>query len=109
MTTWGIPKGFLDPGDTTGDAALREAYEEAGLNGRLIGDAIGSYLYAKRGSRYTVEVFLMEVLQEEPAWPERWLRVRAWFGLDEGMILLSDHPVSRLFDAVRRHIAEGRI
>jgi 8-oxo-dGTP pyrophosphatase MutT (NUDIX family) len=108
MTTWGIPKGFLDPGDTPADAALREAYEEAGLAGRLIGDAIGTYSYRKRGSRYIVAVFLMEVLQEEATWPEQWLRAREWFGLDDGMSLLSGHPVSPLLDAVRAQLSDGR-
>ena len=107
MSTWGIPKGFLDPGDTPADAALREAYEEAGLAGRLTGDAIGSYTYRKRGSRYTVAVFLMEVVHEEPTWPEQWLRVRQWFGLEDGMSLLSGHPVSPLLDSVRAHIIGG--
>ena len=106
---WGIPKGFLDPGDTAGDAALREAYEEAGVSGRLIGDAIGNYTYVKRGSRYAVAVFLMEVLQEETLWPERWLRAREWFGIDEGMGLLVDHPVSQLFNSVRARIGEARV
>jgi 8-oxo-dGTP pyrophosphatase MutT (NUDIX family) len=103
--TWGIPKGFLDPGDSPGDAALREAYEEAGIGGRLIGDPVGTYDYHKRGSRYTVAVFLMEVLQEETAWPERRLREREWFGLDDGLQLLAGHPVSPLLDAVRAQVA----
>jgi 8-oxo-dGTP pyrophosphatase MutT (NUDIX family) len=107
VSTWGIPKGFLDPGDTPGDAALREAYEEAGLGGRLMGDALGTYTYLKRGSRFTVAVFLMEVLQEEATWPERWLRAREWFALEDGMSLLMGHPVSSLLNAVRARIAEG--
>jgi 8-oxo-dGTP pyrophosphatase MutT (NUDIX family) len=106
---WGIPKGFLDPGDTAGDAALREAYEEAGVSGRLLGEPVGSYTYVKRGSRYAVAVFLMEVLEEAATWPERWVRVREWFGMDEGMSLLVDHPVSQLFDSVRARIGEGSI
>ena len=109
LATWGIPKGFLDPGDTAGDAALREAYEEAGVSGRLLGDAIGTYTYRKRGSRFTVAVFLMEVVQEEATWPEQRLREREWFELEHGMTLLAGHPVSPLLDAVRLHIAEGRL
>jgi 8-oxo-dGTP pyrophosphatase MutT (NUDIX family) len=108
VSTWGIPKGFLDPGDTPADAALREAYEEAGLNGRLMGDAVGTYDYVKRGARYTVTVFLMEVLQEEATWPEQWLRAREWFGLEDGMALLRGHPVSPVLDFVRTHLGEGQ-
>ena len=34
-TVWGIPKGLVDPGDTLEETALNEAWEEAGLKGRL--------------------------------------------------------------------------
>jgi 8-oxo-dGTP pyrophosphatase MutT (NUDIX family) len=106
---WGIPKGSLDPGDTPPEAALREAYEEAGISGRLVGDAIGTYTYSKAGSRYTVAVFLMEVSEEERSWPEAGLRVRAWYGVEEALSLLGTHPVKSLIDGVRARIAEGHV
>ena len=107
--SWGIPKGFLDPGDTPAEAALREAYEEAGINGRIVGEAVGTYTYSKAGSRYTVAVFVMEVSEEERTWPEAWLRARAWHDLDEALSLLGPHPVSPLLDRVRERIAAGQV
>ena len=32
---WVIPKGWIDPGQTAGETALQEAWEEAGLTGAL--------------------------------------------------------------------------
>lgn len=32
---WGIPKGHVDPGETLEETALRETYEEAGVNVEL--------------------------------------------------------------------------
>jgi len=58
---WGIPKGYIDRGDTPEEAALTEAFEEAGIRGPLIGDPIGTYDYKKWNSRLTVLVFVMEV------------------------------------------------
>ena len=61
---WGIPKGLVDPGDTHEETALNEAWEEAGINGRLLGAAIGTYRYRKWGTRLTVAVYVMEVLEQ---------------------------------------------
>ena len=63
---WGIPKGLVDPGDTHEETALNEAWEEAGINGRLLGAAIGTYRYRKWGTRLTVAVYVMEVLEQAP-------------------------------------------
>ena len=34
---WGLPKGFVDPGELPRDAALRELKEECGLDGEVVG------------------------------------------------------------------------
>jgi 8-oxo-dGTP pyrophosphatase MutT (NUDIX family) len=97
-TSWSIPKGFIDPGDTAAEAALTEAHEEAGLQGRLLGGPIGTYRYQKGNALLTVAVFLMEVLVEEPSWDEMSFRERRWCSLDESRTLLADHPVRHLLD-----------
>lgn len=38
---WLFPKGFIDPGETFVEAALKEAAEEAGVHGRVLGDPVG--------------------------------------------------------------------
>jgi len=85
---------------------MNEAYEEAGLSGRLLGDSIGSYVYSKRGDSYSVAVFLMEVLTEEPTWPETRVRVRRWHSIDEALSLLRRHPVRPLLPDIAKHIEE---
>ncbi len=75
---WIIPKGLIDPGATAGEAALQEAWEEAGLVGALQQEPIGSYVYEKLGRTYHVVVFLMRVTEVANDWPERALRQRAW-------------------------------
>jgi 8-oxo-dGTP pyrophosphatase MutT (NUDIX family) len=104
---WGIPKGFIDPGDSPEQAALNEAFEEAGLRGQIVGRVVGLYDYKKRGDPFTVAVFLMEVLKEQKDWQEMRFRERRWFLLDEAALLLASHPVRPLWDRVRKRLAPG--
>jgi 8-oxo-dGTP pyrophosphatase MutT (NUDIX family) len=75
---WVIPKGWIDAGQTAGESALQEAWEEAGLLGALEREPIGSYLYEKEGQSYHVIVFLMKVTSVAQDWPERSFRERSW-------------------------------
>jgi 8-oxo-dGTP pyrophosphatase MutT (NUDIX family) len=75
---WVIPKGWIDPGQTAGESALQEAWEEAGLLGALEREPIGSYLYEKEGQSYHVTVFVMKVTSVAQDWPERSFRERSW-------------------------------
>ena len=77
---WIIPKGWIDPGQTAGETALQEAWEEAGLVGALQREPIGTYLYEKDGNKYHVTVFVMKVTEVEQDWPERSIRQRSWVG-----------------------------
>jgi 8-oxo-dGTP pyrophosphatase MutT (NUDIX family) len=75
---WVIPKGWIEPGQTAGESALQEAWEEAGLLGALEREPIGSYLYEKEGQSYHVTVFVMKVTSVAQDWPERSFRERSW-------------------------------
>ena len=75
---WVIPKGWIDPGQTAGETALQEAWEEAGLTGALEREPIGSYLYEKDDQAYHVTVFVMKVTNVAQDWPERSFRERSW-------------------------------
>jgi phosphohistidine phosphatase len=75
---WIFPKGIIDPGETGVETALKEAREEAGLDGRIVGAALGSYRYAKWGTVLDVDVYLMEVARSDEDWAERELRERRW-------------------------------
>lgn len=64
-----LPKGKLEPGETSRDAALREVEEETGVVGRIVGD-LEEVRYAYRDERgpvrKVVRFYLMEYLSGEP-------------------------------------------
>ena len=90
---WGIPKGFIERGDSARDAALKEAEEEAGLRGKLVGQSVGRYQYDKWGTTLEVTVYLMEVKAEQDDWHEADYRERHWKSLRDAARLLERHPV----------------
>lgn len=82
---WVFPKGQIDPGHTPGEAALVEAWEEAGLVGTLDGEPVGNYVYEKAATAHHVLMFRMRVIEVRDAWPERGFRERAWVTVDEAI------------------------
>ena len=100
---WLFPKGFIDQGIDPADAALREAYEEAGLHGRILGSPLGLYRVPKNGGHVTTIALLMEVTRSDRKWPEDSLRERRWVSLgDAGELLADPHLLSMLLAAVAR-------
>lgn len=82
---WVLPKGLIEPGHTPGEAALLEAWEEAGLVGTLTPEPVGSYLYEKLDREHHVLVYRMAVSEARDNWPERDARQRAWLTPDEAI------------------------
>jgi 8-oxo-dGTP pyrophosphatase MutT (NUDIX family) len=87
---WVVPKGQIDPGHTACQAALVEAWEEAGLVGAIDGEPLGTYVYEKLGREHHVLVYLMVVTEARDDWPERNLRTRAWLTLEDALDRLEE-------------------
>ncbi|MFK4771369.1 NUDIX domain-containing protein [Rhizobium sp. ZW T2_16] len=53
-----MPKGHIEPGESSHKAAAQEAYEEAGVRGEISQTVVGSFFYSKDSSpnRYRVIV-----------------------------------------------------
>ncbi|MEA2157184.1 MAG: hypothetical protein QOE11_3324 [Solirubrobacteraceae bacterium] len=83
---WTFPKGGCERGETPGEAAAREAVEEAGASGRISPTALARYRYGED----RVAAFLLEVTCDGARAEHG--RDPTWFG----------------FEAARRKLAEGR-
>lgn len=86
---WIIPKGWPMPGRTLAQAALREAYEEAGIRGIAETNALGTYQYVKldvadgENGNFSVDVFAVLYSHQEKKWPERGQRIFEWVSPSE--------------------------
>lgn len=82
---WVVPKGQIEHGYSPSEAALIEAWEEAGLVGLIENEPIGSYRYSKLNRDYHVLVYRMVVTEIADFWPERLVRQRAWLSVSEAL------------------------
>jgi 8-oxo-dGTP pyrophosphatase MutT (NUDIX family) len=73
-----IPKGNIPDGMDPSKIAECEAWEEAGLLGRIGRQPIGNYFFLKSGKELTVQVYLLEVKERASSWPEQHYRKRIW-------------------------------
>jgi phosphohistidine phosphatase len=87
---WIVPKGSLDNGEGSCDAAARETEEEAGLVGELTRNPIGQYRYSKQNESYEVDVYAMRVTGVLDSWQEAGHRSRRWMAAKEALERL--HP-----------------
>ncbi len=94
---WVVPKGVAEPGMSLQDSACKEAWEEAGVDGKVSGLSVGSYNYTKWGATCTTVVYPMQVLRELPTeeWEESY-RGRQWVSPAKAAKLLKQqelHPM----------------
>jgi phosphohistidine phosphatase len=76
---WVVPKGIKEPGMSPQESAAEEAREEAGVEGVVDDETLGSYVYEKWGAAITCHVYAMEVIRElaYEEWEENH-RQRTW-------------------------------
>jgi 8-oxo-dGTP pyrophosphatase MutT (NUDIX family) len=101
---WVIPKGWPIGGLDGRGSAAREAFEEAGIEGRTSPGAIGTFSYDKRranGSLVATEVsvFALEVIVQHDEWPEQGQRQCQWFSADEAATKVGEPELAKLISA----------
>lgn len=106
---WVVPKGWPMKKLAPHEAAAREAYEEAGVEGEVGAEPIGAFDYLKRqmlGVRHCrVEVFPLQVTQEHDLWPECSQRSRRWFASGEAAGAVQEPELQALIEAFARRLA----
>jgi 8-oxo-dGTP pyrophosphatase MutT (NUDIX family) len=98
---WVLPKGWPINGLTPEAAAAREAWEEAGAEGKISPAALGSYGYDKvlpdlKTLPCQVTVFPMRIQTMKATFPERKERRRKWFSADRAAHMVAEADLRAL-------------
>lgn len=104
---WILPKGKVAPRMLPGRSAEREAFEEAGVLGRLAKDPIGSYRQGDQiqdmlDDGVIVEAYALEVVDELPAWREMHFRERRWFSVKDALRVVRDPEIRSILQTFKR-------
>jgi len=100
---WVVPKGGRMPGKTDPEAAAIEAVEEAGVQGEVAQEPLGTFRYLKvlkrRAPRWcVVAVYPLEVIIQHGAWKEQGERDRVWMSVEQAAACVTE---SDLADIIR--------
>ncbi len=97
---WIVPKGWPMNGQTPMDAAATEAYEEAGVRGKIQPRPIGVFSYYKVHSKNELPciavVYPLKVKKVLRSWPERKERDRKWLSRKKAAALVDDVELSQI-------------
>ncbi|MCB8879928.1 NUDIX hydrolase [Acidisoma cellulosilytica] len=103
---WVIPKGWPMIGRKPHEAAEIEAFQEAGVKGKVEKKPIGTYAYSKRlpdgeDRLFFVVVFPLRVTLEAVKWRERAERKRVWFGREDAAALVEEGGLAEIIASWR--------
>jgi 8-oxo-dGTP pyrophosphatase MutT (NUDIX family) len=105
---WIIPKGWPKGGMPPHDAAAEEAFEEAGVAGKVSKRPIGSYSYDKilqKGdiTRCSVQVFALRVTCQHKRWPEKQERQIVWYTAAQAARRVREPHLRRIIRTFAKH------
>jgi 8-oxo-dGTP pyrophosphatase MutT (NUDIX family) len=110
---WIIPKGRPMVGKSLAEAATQEAYEEAGVRGKINEQSVGSFEHVKQSAvggpvTVLVHVYPLAVNRELDTWPEKEQRSRRWFGQSEASKAIESEGLRSVVERFAQTLAKKR-
>lgn len=97
---WIVPKGWPMDGETPMDAAATEAFEEAGVRGKVHGRPVGVFSYTRIHSNDELPciavVYPLMVKKVLRTWPERKERDRKWLSRKKAAALVDEVELKQI-------------
>ncbi len=98
---WTIPKGWPIRGKSLAKAAAQEAFEEAGVEGTIDSEPLGSFRHTKQHLGIgpldvSILVHPLSVQRELARWPEHGQRERKWFSIKQAAQIVGSAELKRL-------------
>lgn len=106
---WCLPKGWVEPGETLEQAALREVREETGLSGKIL-ESLGNIQYRfyskedRSHVRKTVHFYLMSYLEGDTRNHDHEVEEARWFELSDALARLTYPTERRILEKARELI-----
>lgn len=99
---WIIPKGNPEKNLKPHEVARQEAFEEAGVTGRVQRKRLGTFQFTKGADQSApalcaVDVYPLAVDQELDDWPEKGMRRREWMTPGQAAMRVSEPSLVELF------------
>jgi 8-oxo-dGTP pyrophosphatase MutT (NUDIX family) len=101
---WIIPKGFIEFNLSAFESAKKEAFEEAGVVGTNETIELGSFTIKKYGGLTNIVVYSMEVEKFKDDYPEKNLRKRKWYTVEEAVEIISIPEVGNMFQKLAEEL-----
>jgi 8-oxo-dGTP pyrophosphatase MutT (NUDIX family) len=94
-TDWIFPKGHIEPGETAGQTAVREAEEEAGVTGTVVSSLAPVLTFHQGDRQVRVHYFLVEYTGEVKPKERREI---AWLAPPEALVRLTHESARTLLE-----------
>ena len=101
---WIVPKGGIEPQQTPEGAALAEAWEEAGVEGCIVGERLGVWHTSRHGEPAVADIFPLLVERCAMRWPEDHRRNRRWVSLRQAVEVVESAEVRGALTRLARRV-----
>ncbi len=108
---WIVPKGWPIKGLRPAKSAAREAFEEAGVRGKIGTKPLGQFTYDKlldeTGAKATceVKVYPLHVKRQSEVWPESEQRTTQWVEPSKAITMIKEPGLRKIVAAFVRRVA----